>query len=93
MAAARPRRDDYAMSIKKGLLLAAVGAGTALLLAPRSGKQTRKRLAEKSRTIKKSTIEAYKEGKDTIARAGETLNLKGKRPAARKSTTRSRKAR
>ena len=100
MATEPPRCDDYVMGIKKSLLIAAVGAGTALLLAPRSGKQTRQRLAEKARTLKKSTTKAYKEGKDTLARAGNTLkgDVKSiaktrKRPAVRKSTTRSRKAR
>jgi gas vesicle protein len=61
-----------------GILVAAaigavVGAGVALLLAPRSGKDTRDWLAQKSSEIKNRTAVAYQQGKDSMRRAAKDL--------------------
>lgn len=48
---------------------AAIGAGVALLFAPKSGKDTREWLAHRTRTLKDTTTRAYAQGMDAIQRA------------------------
>jgi len=54
---------------------AAVGAGIALLYAPRSGRETREMLARKAEDIRDKTRNVVEQGKQAIARA------KGEEPA------------
>ena len=48
---------------------AAVGAGVALLLAPRSGRETREWLANRGRELKDRTMNAFEQGKEATRRA------------------------
>ena len=50
---------------------AAVGAGMALLLAPRTGKETRNWLARNTRDIKDRAISAFAQAKETVRRENE----------------------
>jgi gas vesicle protein len=56
---------------------AAVGAGVALLFAPRSGKETRGWLAQKTRKVQQTTMSAYAQGKDAIQRAAKGTGSDG----------------
>jgi gas vesicle protein len=47
---------------------AAVGAGVALLLAPRTGKETRSLLASKTREIKDRAASALEQARETVRR-------------------------
>jgi gas vesicle protein len=62
----------------KGILVAAVvgaavGAGVALLLAPYSGKDTRRWLADRTQDLKGRTTNALEQGKASIRRAAKDL--------------------
>jgi gas vesicle protein len=50
---------------------AAIGAGVALLLAPRTGKETRKWLADNTRDIKERATSAFAQAKETVRRENE----------------------
>jgi gas vesicle protein len=52
---------------------AAVGGGVALLFAPRSGKETRGWLAQKTRKVQQTTMSAYAQGKDAIQSAAKGI--------------------
>lgn len=65
---------------------AAVGAGIALLLAPRSGKDTRAWLAQRGRDIKDQTANALAQGKDSLLRTAKDI---GKDVAAHATNDRS----
>jgi len=56
---------------------AAVGAGVALLLAPRSGKETREWLADRTGELKDRTTNALMQGKDAIRRAAKDIGRDG----------------
>jgi gas vesicle protein len=64
---------------------AAVGAGIALLFAPRSGKDTREWLAQRGRDIKDQTTNALAQGKDSMIRAAKEIgrDAAGSVPSAR----------
>jgi gas vesicle protein len=64
---------------------AAVGAGIALLFAPRSGKDTREWLAQRGRDIKDQTTNALAQGKDSMIRAAKEIgrDAAGNAPSAR----------
>ena len=50
-----------------GLLLgAAVGAGVALLMAPKSGKQTRDDLTERAKKVRESATESYHQATEKV---------------------------
>jgi len=49
-----------------------VGAGVSLLLAPRSGKDTRRWLGTRTREIKNKTTNALQQGREAIRREGKT---------------------
>ncbi len=62
----------------KGILIAVgigavVGAGIGLLLAPRSGVQTRKMLARKAQQLKKRGESVIESGKESIRLAAKEL--------------------
>ena len=59
---------------------AAVGAGVALLFAPRSGSETRAWLADRSRKIKDMTTSALDQGKETFNRAVKEFGQDGEGP-------------
>jgi gas vesicle protein len=61
---------------------AAVGAGVALLLAPRSGKDTRAWLAQRTREMKDKTTSAFEQGKDAVIRASKEIGRDGDTDAA-----------
>jgi gas vesicle protein len=50
-----------------------VGAGVALLLAPKSGKDTREWLGHKTREAKGKLGEAYDRAKDTVRRDAQVI--------------------
>ena len=50
---------------------AAVGAGIALLLAPRTGKETRNWLARNTRELKGRAKSAFEQAKETVRREKE----------------------
>jgi gas vesicle protein len=52
---------------------AAVGAGVALLLAPCSGKETRRWLADRTEELKGKTTNAFEQGKASIRRAAKEI--------------------
>lgn len=52
---------------------AAVGAGVALLFAPRTGKETREWLALKSREIKDRAATELERGKEAVRRAAKDM--------------------
>ena len=54
---------------------AAVGAGVALLLAPRTGKETRSWLARNTREIKDRAVSALEQAKETVRQ--ETKGIAG----------------
>ena len=54
---------------------AAVGAGIALLVAPRTGKETRKWLARSTREIKERAASALQQARETVRR--ETKGIAG----------------
>jgi hypothetical protein len=56
---------------------AAVGAGVALLFAPRSGKETRAWLAQRTRKLQETTMSAYAQGKGAIQRAAKEIGSDG----------------
>lgn len=56
---------------------AAVGAGIALLFAPRSGKETRGWLAQTTRKLQDTTMNAYAHGKDAVERAAKEIGIDG----------------
>jgi gas vesicle protein len=52
---------------------AAVGAGVALLLAPRSGKESRQWLAQRGKDIKDQATNALAQGKDSLLRTAREI--------------------
>ena len=60
---------------------AAVGAGVALLLAPRSGRETREWLASRGREFKDRTMNAFEQGKGATRRAAAELARGADEPA------------
>ena len=52
---------------------AAVGAGVALLFAPRSGKETREWLSRRTGELKSRTTNAFEQGKESIRRAAKDI--------------------
>ena len=61
-------------------VVATVGAGIALLFAPRSGSETRAWLADRSRRIKDQTTSALDKGKATFNRAVKEFGGDGEDP-------------
>jgi gas vesicle protein len=60
------------------LLGAAVGAGVALLLAPQSGEETRKKLGDKAKRLGDDVDEKFRQAKDEVkARAGDVKSAIG----------------
>jgi gas vesicle protein len=58
-----------------GLLVgAAVGAGLALLLAPKSGRETRNDLAGRARKLHETANESYRQGRERV----EQMAMKGR---------------
>jgi gas vesicle protein len=62
----------------KSILVAAavgavIGAGVALLLAPRSGKETRAWLAQRTRELQDRTTNAFEQGKESVLRAAKEI--------------------
>ena len=55
------------------LIGAGVGAGLALLYAPRPGRETREWLAERGRRMKDNTLSALEQGKDATRRAAREI--------------------
>ena len=55
------------------LVGAAVGAGVALLFAPKSGKETRAWLGDKTREVKGKLGDAYDRAKDTVRRDAQVI--------------------
>jgi gas vesicle protein len=53
---------------------AAVGAGVALLFAPRSGKETRDWLSQRTGELKDRTANAFEQGKESIRRAAKDIS-------------------
>jgi gas vesicle protein len=73
--------EDYMASDNGGgavlaafILGAIAGAATALLLAPSSGEETRRLLAEKARESKDLANDAAKKGREFVDRQRETLS-------------------
>jgi gas vesicle protein len=64
---------------------AAVGAGIALLYAPKTGRETRKLLRRKAEDAKESILETSEQLRDKVADTGETLRDAG-RDIYRKAT-------
>jgi gas vesicle protein len=73
---------------------AAVGAGLALLYAPRSGKQTRQLLAQKGRDMKEKADDALEEAKEFIRskKAEITAAVEAGKEAVREERTKQQKA-
>ncbi len=67
------------------LIGAAVGAGVALLYAPKSGKETRKLIRRKAEDAKDKIVETSGQIKDTLVETGETIADAG-RDIYKKST-------
>lgn len=55
------------------LIGAGVGAGVALLYAPRPGKDTREWLADRGRRMKDTTFSAIEQGKEVTKRAAREI--------------------
>jgi gas vesicle protein len=56
-----------------GLLMgAAVGAGLALLFAPKAGRELRRDLAESARRARESARDAYRRATERVGKVGET---------------------
>ena len=70
--------NDVTQGTSKGIIVAAVvgaavGAGVALLLAPCSGRETRRWLAHKTREVKDRTTSAFEQGRDAFRRAAKEI--------------------
>jgi gas vesicle protein len=67
---AKMSQEDNAVGVAIGWFLcgAILGAGTALLLAPEAGKQTRRKLAKQAQRSRKSLLES---SQDAISRGRE----------------------
>ena len=69
------REDDAAATIIMAFVLGAVtGAAVALLMAPASGEETRRALADKAREGRERANEAARQGRDFVSRQKETLS-------------------
>jgi hypothetical protein len=64
------RRSTFAQNLALLGVGAAVGAGVALLLAPASGSETRKRLSEGVEKLSEQATEKLHEAQEEIAEAG-----------------------
>jgi gas vesicle protein len=59
--------NNSATTFLSGMILgAAVGAGVALLLAPRTGKDTRALLSDKARELKEKAQHAFEKSKQVV---------------------------
>ena len=70
--------SDINQGSGKGIMVAAmvgaaVGAGVALLLAPCSGRDTRRWLAQRSRDVTDRTTSAFEHGKEALRRAAKEI--------------------
>jgi gas vesicle protein len=69
------RDDDAAATIIMAFVLGAVtGAAVALLMAPATGEETRRALADKAREGRERANEAARQGRDFVSRQKETLS-------------------
>lgn len=59
---------------------AAVGAGVALLVAPRSGRETREWLALRTQEVKDGATSALDHGKEMVRQAVKEEKIDGARP-------------
>jgi len=59
--------------LRAAMVGAAVGAGVALLFAPRSGKETRDWLSRRTEDLKSRTTTAFEQGKESIRRAAKDI--------------------
>ena len=64
---------NFSGLIVSAILGAAVGAGLALLYAPRSGKETRELLAQKARKAREKARAALEQGKEAMRREVEDV--------------------
>ena len=62
---------------------AAVGAGVALLFAPRSGRETRKLLLQKAQSVREKARVALEHGKDAMRREVENVTQRADTPSAK----------
>ena len=67
-------RDDSGTVVVAFVLGAIAGAAVALLMAPASGEETRRILAEKAREGRERAEEAARQGRDFLNRQKETLS-------------------
>lgn len=66
--------NNSATTFLSGLIVgAAVGAGVALLLAPRSGKETRALLTDKARDLKDRAQHAFERSKEVVREQAKHL--------------------
>ena len=72
-----PIKRGWNRDLLAAVVGAAVGAGVALLFAPRSGKETRGWLAHRTRKLRETTMSAYAQGKDAIQRAAKEIGSDG----------------
>ena len=69
------RSDDAAATVVIAFVLGAVtGAAVALLMAPATGEETRRILADKAREGRERANEAARQGRDFVNRGKETLS-------------------
>ena len=67
-------RDDGSGTVVVAFVLGAItGAAVALLMAPASGEETRRILAEKAREGRERANEAARQGRDFVNRGKETV--------------------
>jgi hypothetical protein len=66
--ARRRSGSDFVMGLGLVAIGAVVGAGTALLLAPSSGRETRRRLGDQASKLGNAAIDAAREHKDEAMR-------------------------
>jgi gas vesicle protein len=69
------RSDDAAATVIMAFVLGAVtGAAVALLMAPATGEETRRVLADKAREGRERANEAARQGRDFVSRQKDTLS-------------------
>jgi gas vesicle protein len=69
------RSDEAAATVIVAFVLGAVtGAAVALLMAPATGEETRRALADKAREGRERANEAARQGRDFVNRQKETLS-------------------
>lgn len=78
----KEKNPGRGMAITTAVLAgAAVGAGVALLFAPKSGKETRAWLAHRTRSLKSTTSSALRQGLDAARRVTDEIGTDGDRAA------------